>query len=85
MISPFYDRRFITRRNFFNEQALSTDVIYTEAIHTQRSIADSTGNQTQRYISDDSHITSNNSSEAQEFNIPNILENSPSRNTQSSK
>ena len=49
MKSPFNDEIFITRRNFWNEQALSEDVIYNDAIYTQRSTADSTGNQTQRY------------------------------------
>ena len=41
-------RRFITGRNFLNEQALSAAVIYNDAVHTQRSTADSTENQTQR-------------------------------------
>ena len=46
--SPFDDGKFITRTNFWNEQALSADVIYNEAVHAQRSTADSTENQTQR-------------------------------------
>ena len=41
------DRRFITRRNFSNEQALSAEVIYNDANHTHRNSADSWGNQTQ--------------------------------------
>ena len=41
-------RRFITGRNFWNEQAPSAEVIYNNAIHTQLSTADYTGNQTQR-------------------------------------
>ena len=49
MKTPFIDGRFITRRNFWNEQALSVDLIYNDAVHTQRNTADSTGNQTQRY------------------------------------
>ena len=48
MKSSFDDGRFITRRNFWNEQPLSADVIYNDAVQTQRSTADSTGNQTQR-------------------------------------
>ena len=43
--SPLNDRRIITRRNFWNEQAPSAEVIYND---TQRSRADTTGNQTQR-------------------------------------
>ena len=50
MKSPFNDGRFITRRNFWNEQALSADVIYIDAVHTQLSAADSIGNQTKRYL-----------------------------------
>ena len=41
--------RFVNKRNFRNKQALSAMVIYNDAVHTQRSMADSTGNQTQRY------------------------------------
>ena len=44
MKSPFNDGKFITRTNFLNEQALTADVIYNDAVHTQRSTADSTGN-----------------------------------------
>ena len=36
-------------------------------------------------IFEDSHSTSNNSSQVQEFNIPEVRVNSPSRNFQSSK
>ena len=36
-------------------------------------------------ISDDSRSTSNNSSQAQEFNIPDVVANSPSRNARCSK
>ena len=46
--SPLNDRRFINRRNFQNEQVQSAEVIYNDAVHTQHSTADSTGNQTQR-------------------------------------
>ena len=45
---PLNDRRFINRRNFWNEQELSAEVIYSDAVHTQCSTADFTGNQTQR-------------------------------------
>ena len=38
----------LTKRNLWNEQALSADVIYNDVVHTQRSTVDSTGNQTQR-------------------------------------
>ena len=48
MISHLNDIRFINRRNFRNKQAPSAVVIYNDADHTQRSAADSTGNQTQR-------------------------------------
>ena len=48
MKSPFNDGKFITRRNFYNEQALSADVIYNDAVHTQHNSADFTGNQAQR-------------------------------------
>ena len=48
MKSPFNDGRFITRRNFWNEQALPADVIYNDDVHIQRGTADSTGNQTER-------------------------------------
>ena len=34
---------------FCNEQALSADVIYNDAVHTQHSTANSTRNQTQKY------------------------------------
>ena len=46
MKSPFNDEKFITRRNFWKEQALSAEVTvtYHDAVHTQRSIADSIGN-----------------------------------------
>ena len=40
----FNDGGFITRRNFWNEHALSAGVIYNDAVHTQRSTADFTGN-----------------------------------------
>ena len=48
MKSPFNGGRFITRRNFRNEQALTADVVYNDAVQTQHSTIDSTGNQTQR-------------------------------------
>ena len=48
--SPLNERRFITRRKFWNEQALSAEVIRNDAVHTQRSTADSTGNQTQKNL-----------------------------------
>ena len=35
--SPLNDRRFINRKNFWNEQAPSAEVIYNDAVHTQRS------------------------------------------------
>ena len=68
MKSLFNDGKFITRRTSWNEQALSADVTYNDALHTQRSTADSTGNQTQR-----SRSTSNKNSQAQEFNFPDVL------------
>ena len=43
------DIKFINRRNFWVEQAFSAEVIYNDAVHTQRDTADSAGNQTQRY------------------------------------
>ena len=47
--SPLNDGRFITGRNFWNEQALSADIIYNDAVYTQRSKENnSTGNQIQR-------------------------------------
>ena len=45
---PLNDRRFINRRNFWNEQELSADVIYNEAAHTHLSTVVFTENQTQR-------------------------------------
>ena len=33
---------------FWNDQTLSAEVIYIDAVHTQRNTADFTGNQTQR-------------------------------------
>ena len=48
MKSSFNDRRFITGRNFLNEQALPATIIQNDADQTQRSTADFTGNQTQR-------------------------------------
>ena len=42
MKSPLNDRRFINRRNFLNEQVPSAEVIYNDAVHTQRSTADTT-------------------------------------------
>ena len=50
MKSPFNDRRFINRRNYWNEQALSAEVIYNDAVHTERSTAEFQGNQTQKYF-----------------------------------
>ena len=67
MIIPLNDGRFITRSDFCNEQALLAAAIHNDAVHTQRSTADSTENQ------NDSRSTSNNSSQAQEFNIPDVL------------
>ena len=49
MKGSFNDGKFISRRNIGKEQALSMDVIYNDAVHTQRSTADSKGNPTQRY------------------------------------
>ena len=46
--SPLTDRRFITRRNFWNEEALSVAVIYSDAIYNQCSAAESKGNQKHR-------------------------------------
>ena len=34
MKSPINDGRFITEINLWNEQALSADVIYNDAVHT---------------------------------------------------
>ena len=48
MKNPLNDARFINRRNFRYKQALSAMVIYNDAVHSQRSTADSTGNQIQR-------------------------------------
>ena len=48
MKNPLDDTRLITRRKFGNEQAPSTKIIYNNAVHTQCSTADSTGEQTQR-------------------------------------
>ena len=49
MKSPFNDGKFINRRNFWGEQAPAAEVIYNDAVHIQRSTADSKVNQTQRY------------------------------------
>ena len=49
MKSPLNERRFINRRNFWSEQALPADVIYSDAIHFQRSTEDTAGNQAQEY------------------------------------
>ena len=46
--SPSNDRRFIIRRIFWNNETLSAQVIYNDAIHTQRSTADSQENQTRQ-------------------------------------
>ena len=48
MKNPLDDRRFITRRNLWNEQAPSAEVIYNDSVHTQHGTADFSGNQTQR-------------------------------------
>ena len=48
MKSPFNDEKFINRRNFWDEQAPSAELIYNYAVYTQRSTADSKGNQAQR-------------------------------------
>ena len=48
MKSPFNDERFISKRNLWNEQALSADVIFNDTDHTQPSTADYPGKQTQR-------------------------------------
>ena len=66
MKSPFNEGKFINRRKFWDEQAPSAEVIYSDAVHTQRSTADSKGNQNRDIIS---RSTSNNSSQAQEFNL----------------
>ena len=63
--------------------SLSEEVIYNDAVHTQCSTADSTGNQAQSF--DDSCITLNNNNQVQEFNILDVLVNSQSRNASSSK
>ena len=49
MKSPFNVGKFINRRNFCVEQALTAEVIYNDAVHTQRSTTISKGNQTQRH------------------------------------
>ena len=63
MKSLLNDRRFINRRNFRSEQAPSAEVIYNDLVHTQRSTAYS------KHRDIISHSTSNNSSQAQEFNL----------------
>ena len=42
-------KKIISRRNFWVKQAASAEVIYNDAVHTQRSTADSKENPTQRY------------------------------------
>ena len=69
MKSLLNDRKFINRRNFRNKQAPSAVVIYNDAVHTQRSTADCTGNQTQRYYL---KYTSNKSRLAQECNLSDV-------------
>ena len=49
MKSHFNDKKFINRRNFWIEQAPLVEVINKYAVHTQRSSADSKGNQEQIY------------------------------------
>ena len=46
--SPLNERRFITRRKFWNEQALSAELIYSDTVYTHRSEAYFIGNKTQR-------------------------------------
>ena len=41
------DRRLNNKRKFQNKQAPLAVVIYNDTVHTQRTAADSTGNQTQ--------------------------------------
>ena len=65
--SPINDRRFSYRRNFWNEQAPSAEVIYNDTVHTQRSTVASAGKQIQRYYL---RVFSNNSSQIQQFNLP---------------
>ena len=43
MKSLLNGRRFINKRNFCNEQAPSAEVVYIDAVHTQRSTADLIG------------------------------------------
>ena len=40
MKNPLNDRKFITRRNFWNEQTLLAEAIYNDAVLTQRSTAE---------------------------------------------
>ena len=64
MKSPLNDRRFISRRNFWNEQALSAEVIYNDAGHIQRCTADSKTKHRGIILCN----TSNNRGQAQERN-----------------
>ena len=77
MKSPFNDVGFITRRYLWNEQALSADEIYNDAVHTQP--------QETKHKDDISRSTSNNSSQAQEFYLPDVLIRVRVENDHSSK
>ena len=82
--SPLDDRRFITRRNFWNRQALLAAVIHSDAVHTQKIQQIPKETDYRVNIPDVSRSTSNNSSQAQEFNVPDKLLNSLSHTTQTS-
>ena len=62
-------RKFINRRNFWNEQAPSTKIIYIDAVNTRRSTVDFTGSQTDII----SCSILNNNRQAQKCNLPNAL------------
>ena len=72
------DRRFITRRNFLIEQEPSAKIIYIDAAHAKHRFNRKPNT---KIIS---HIILN-TSQSQEFNIPDVLVKKPSRNNKRAK
>ena len=70
MKSPFNDGKFINKRNFWVEQAPSAEVIYNDT--SSLSIIQQIPKET-KHRDIISRSTSNKISQAQEFNLPDIL------------
>ena len=72
MKSPLNDGKFIRRRNFWVEQTPSEELIYNDAALSTISVVQQIPKET-NYRDIISRSTSNNSTQAQELNLPNAL------------